>query len=147
MLHGRSSVTALHIASRKGHLNVIDLLLKEGCDVNAQDRDGFTALHQTSRYGHLDVAKLLIANDCKLDLGAKSKQAERQTPLHYAVRHGYHNIAELLVQSGSDPNIAEVTRHPIKKEKEDTSAKVSKNEGLLIICLLKNSIMKVFIIC
>ena len=58
-------VTVLHIASMKNTTPVImDLLVKSGADVNAQDAEGFTPLHMAAIHGNLEIVKKLV------DLGA-----------------------------------------------------------------------------
>ena len=37
-------LTALHIAAWKGHVNVVEMLLHEGCNPQAQSQNGKTAL-------------------------------------------------------------------------------------------------------
>jgi len=47
MVHARDKTqrTALHIASQKGHHQVVEKLLTSGADKDAQDKKGFTPLH------------------------------------------------------------------------------------------------------
>ncbi|XP_068776900.1 ankyrin repeat domain-containing protein 39 isoform X2 [Struthio camelus] len=54
--------TALHYASRNGHLGVCRLLLQRGARCNARTPGGATALHRASYCGHLAVARLLLAH-------------------------------------------------------------------------------------
>jgi len=49
-----SKQTALFFAIRSGHggfLEIINLLVRQGCDVNLQDEKGKTALHYASELG------------------------------------------------------------------------------------------------
>jgi ankyrin repeat protein len=49
-------------ASRKGHTDVVKLLLEHGADVNivSTDEDAATALHFASEEGKINVVKLLL---------------------------------------------------------------------------------------
>ncbi|KAH8381574.1 hypothetical protein KR093_008518 [Drosophila rubida] len=105
--------TALNIAARNGHLEVVKLLLSfsQPCndgtgrmkrvDVNHADRDGWTPLRSASWGGHSEVVRLLIAQPaCKIDLADK----EGRTALRAAAWSGHEDILKLLIESGADVN-------------------------------------------
>ena len=46
----------------EGHVDVAKVLIQNGADVNAVDKDKWTALHFAAEKGHVDVAKVLIQN-------------------------------------------------------------------------------------
>lgn len=50
----------LHIASERGCLDMVELLLTYNADLNQVDSRGNTALWQACRNGHLDIAEILI---------------------------------------------------------------------------------------
>uniref|UniRef100_A0A8B9ZAU9 Ankyrin repeat domain-containing protein 39 n=1 Tax=Anas platyrhynchos TaxID=8839 RepID=A0A8B9ZAU9_ANAPL len=52
--------TALHYASRNGHLGVCRLLLQRGARCDARTPGGATALHRACYCGHLPVVRLLL---------------------------------------------------------------------------------------
>ncbi|XP_011625425.1 acyl-CoA-binding domain-containing protein 1 isoform X1 [Amborella trichopoda] len=54
---GRS---ALHWAVDRGHLDIVELLIKKNADVNAKDNEGQTALHYAAVCDRELIAKLLI---------------------------------------------------------------------------------------
>jgi ankyrin repeat protein len=47
------------IASQKGHVDVVKLLLEKGADVDASTDNGITALLVARKNGHADIAQLL----------------------------------------------------------------------------------------
>ena len=54
-------VTALHIAGGKNiEPEIIDLLVKSGANVSAQDAEGFTPLHLAAIHGNLKIVKKLV---------------------------------------------------------------------------------------
>ncbi|OAD61674.1 Acyl-CoA-binding domain-containing protein 6 [Eufriesea mexicana] len=51
----------IHWAADRGHLRIIEQLIKKGTNVNSQDEDGQTPLHYAASCGHLDVVKYLLS--------------------------------------------------------------------------------------
>ena len=56
----------LHLAARGGHLDVVNLLLEHGVDVNTMS-DAGTALHEAGLYGKTEVVKSLLAHGVNVD--------------------------------------------------------------------------------
>ncbi|HKA06229.1 MAG TPA: ankyrin repeat domain-containing protein [Gemmataceae bacterium] len=89
--------TALHVASNRDRVEIVELLLKAGADANARAYNEFTALHLTR---DPKIVKLLVAHNA--DLEAKSLQ---RTALENAALHagrepdGPKNIWRPLVKS------------------------------------------------
>ena len=40
-----NGLTALHVAAGNNHLNIVEILLNRGIDINSKDNNGNTALH------------------------------------------------------------------------------------------------------
>ncbi len=59
--------TALHFASKKGHLEIVKTLIDNGADVNAKDNMGKRALHWASDAGCLQIVQYLIAKGADLN--------------------------------------------------------------------------------
>ena len=57
---GQVNLTALHLASLEGHLNIVKILLENGADLHDQDASRKTALHWSCENGHLEVVKHII---------------------------------------------------------------------------------------
>ena len=55
-----TGITPLCIASYKGHLEIVKLLIESGGSVNQAQNTGITLLWIASQEGHLEVVKLLI---------------------------------------------------------------------------------------
>ena len=70
----------LHLASRKGHVDVARMLVEHGADVSAQDKYGWTPLHWASTKGQGDVARMLVEHGA--DVSAQDEYG--WTPLHRA---------------------------------------------------------------
>ncbi|NXT80983.1 ANKR6 protein, partial [Zapornia atra] len=93
--HGR---TPLHLAAHKGHLHVVQILLKAGCDLDIQDDGDQTALHRAAVVGNIDVIATLIQEGCALDRQDK----DGNTALHEACWHGFSQSAKVLVKAGAN---------------------------------------------
>jgi len=55
--HGQ---TALMLAVSHGRLDMVQLLIEAGADVNIRDEDGSTALMCAAEHGHMEIVKHLI---------------------------------------------------------------------------------------
>jgi ankyrin repeat protein len=53
-------MTALMVASKEGHENVVKLLLEKGANANLKEHNGATALMMASHKGHDTVVKILL---------------------------------------------------------------------------------------
>ncbi|KAL0269313.1 UNVERIFIED_CONTAM: hypothetical protein PYX00_007096 [Menopon gallinae] len=95
---GRNS-TPLHLAAGYNNIEVAELLLEHGADVNAQDKGGLIPLHNASSYGHLDIAALLI----KYNTMVNATDKWGFTPLHEAAQKGRTQLCALLLAHGADP--------------------------------------------
>ena len=79
--------------------------LTETCKLLFYSKSHFENIFYLFRHGRIKIARLLIEANCEMDLGARSRQAENQTPLHFAVRHGHEQIVRLLIEAGCDVNV------------------------------------------
>jgi len=90
--------TALHLASREGHVDVAHVLVEYGAIVTAKDTDGSTPLHWASRKGRVNVAHALVEHGADVT----AQDTDRSTPLHWASRKGHVDVARALVGHGAD---------------------------------------------
>ena len=51
----------IHIAAQNGHIDIVKLLIKGGCDVNAQNNGGQTAMHMAVAYDYFWTGQVLVA--------------------------------------------------------------------------------------
>nr|XP_023694935.1 ankyrin repeat domain-containing protein 6-like [Paramormyrops kingsleyae] len=93
--YGRSP---LHLASHKGHTEVVRILLQAGCDPDIEDDGGQTALHRAAVVGNTVIIKALIQDGCSLDRQDKDGNAA----LHEASWHGFSESVKLLVRGGAN---------------------------------------------
>jgi ankyrin repeat protein len=90
--------TPLHLAAQEGHKDLVELLLANGADVNAESSFGLTSLHVAVE--HKDVVELLLAN--KVEINAKASDGE--TPLHMVSKSDHKDVVELLLANRAEVN-------------------------------------------
>ena len=86
--------TALHLASAKGHVEVVRALLDKGADAAAVDKRGSTPLHLASNGGHAGVVRVL------LERGADASAEDEQeiSPPMLAVRGGHVEVTKTFLE-------------------------------------------------
>lgn len=102
--------TPLTFAARLGRIEIMELLIAKGADVNARTRHNAATdewrwgedapLHYAAAAGPPDAIDLLLAN--KADINAVDQHGD--TPLWRAVNKGRVTIVQLLVDRGADVN-------------------------------------------
>jgi ankyrin repeat protein len=127
--------TALISAAARGDLEVVNVLVQRGADVNVKDKKGYTALFHAIEAMYDEVA-LVLLNQPSLDANARglngttalisyvwrtrrdavekllergadvnAQDADGDAPLHGAAQNGDVEMLNLLLDKGADPNI------------------------------------------
>ena len=129
---GFQNRTALHIAVSNGRVNVVEVLIDAGADIEAKDVKGLTPLHYACDAGKLEIVQMLVeagadvrvadnegetclnraANDGRTETVrylASLREADvirqgfqNRTALHTAVSSGHVNVVEVLIDAGAD---------------------------------------------
>jgi ankyrin repeat protein len=90
--------TPLHVALRRRHADIAQLLLERGADGNAKDNNKRTPLHLSSDGGYAEVARILLEQH--VDKNARDNQG--RSPLAYASLLGHVEVARVLLEHGAD---------------------------------------------
>ncbi|CDQ58102.1 unnamed protein product [Oncorhynchus mykiss] len=90
-------MTPLHLASRGGHVIVVDLLLRKGALFHS-DYKGWTCLHHAAAEGYSQTIIILLASNIKL---LDKTDEDRNTALHLAAREGHVAAVTLLLDRGA----------------------------------------------
>jgi ankyrin repeat protein len=100
------AMVSLHAAVKEGNVEVVQLMLERGADINSRDAHNRTPLQRAASSGKLDVARLLV------DRGAEVEPPDRRgwTPLHSASRYGHLEISRILVDHGANVNARQSRR-------------------------------------
>ncbi|XP_064652494.1 ankyrin-3-like [Lineus longissimus] len=87
----------LHLSSRNGYNDVVNVLLDNAANVHVVNGDGDTPFHVACASGHLEIAKSLVA------AGADPycRNFKACTPLHVACTNGHIEICRFLLDTNS----------------------------------------------
>jgi len=95
--------TPLHLASGKGHIEIVEFLLNHGADTESEIFNGDTPLLVAARYainGKYETIKTLLEHGAKVN----HKDKHGRTALHDAAMYSGKEIINLLVSYRADVN-------------------------------------------
>jgi ankyrin repeat protein len=87
----------LHSAAASRSADIVQLLLDNGADVNAQQHGGWTALHAAAGLGDPNMTRMLLNKGANPSLGGD----DGKKPLDLANLRGHGDVAAMLLQAGS----------------------------------------------
>ena len=131
--------TALHVAARKGHTEVVKELLKNNAHIDAHDENGTTPLIKAVRNYKYDVVRILLEN--KADVNVQNQFGE--SALFYAVKNRKIEIVDELLKNGASADvIAKNGRYFYEEngilEESALHIAISNNDLDIVKLLLKN---------
>lgn len=109
----RKGDTALHLAAREGHREVVKALIHGAKSLHPEiesdvkpdkammrttNKTGGTALHEAVWYNHVQVVELLVKEDPDFTYGADSSG---YTPLYIAAERGFGDLVKILIGNKS----------------------------------------------
>eukprot|EP00742_Colponemidia_sp_Colp-10_P003123 GILJ01003327.1.p1 GENE.GILJ01003327.1~~GILJ01003327.1.p1 ORF type:complete len:257 (-),score=30.58 GILJ01003327.1:188-958(-) len=99
----KAGKTAMMMASRAGHLTVVQFLAHQGADLEAIDKLGGTALMHASIFNRLPIVQFLVEKGASMD----RKDTHGWTALMKASRIGALPVMQYLINKGAAINIAD----------------------------------------
>ena len=82
------------------NIEIAKFLVSKGADVNVKNKNGDTPLHLKAHNANVEIAKFLVSNGANVT----EKNTSGETPLNYAARNGDLKIVEFLVSQGASVN-------------------------------------------
>ena len=90
----RDGQTALHLAVENGHIEIVELCLETGANVNHFNTNLITSMHLAATSGKLEIVKVLVEHDANIE----ATNALQETPLHRAALFNRVNIVQYLLE-------------------------------------------------
>lgn len=94
-------------ASQKEFVDIVELLIEKGADVNVKKKQlGFVPLHYAIFGGNVEIVEALLNNGAEVNPETKSAKISSHyiTPLHLAACYGDVTICKLLIERGAQVN-------------------------------------------
>jgi len=94
--------SALHCASRAGHVGVVQFLLTFGTSVDLAKPNGVTSLYIACQENHVEVVAVLLDRGASVDLATD----DGWTPLLIACEGNHMEVVTLLIDGGASVDLA-----------------------------------------
>ncbi|EDW66759.1 uncharacterized protein Atac3 isoform X2 [Drosophila virilis] len=91
-------MSALHFAAMNNQLEICEILLQGGINMEAKTKVDRTPLHLACYFGHERIVSLFLALRCAVN----ARDMLRMTPLHWAVEKRHKSIVRMLLKSQAD---------------------------------------------
>ncbi|CAM9255015.1 unnamed protein product [Ectocarpus sp. 6 AP-2014] len=88
------------VASERGHVATVKVLLAAGADTDIQDQDSHSALVFAAQYERIDVMKALLEHGVDVNVGE-----DDWNPLHWAAQFNSAGCITVLLDAGADIDV------------------------------------------
>ncbi|XP_067623198.1 ankyrin-3-like [Eurosta solidaginis] len=93
----KNGVTALHTATQKGYVKVVEALFKYNANVNCGVKSDITPLHFSAQRGNDEISMMLFNKGANVN----AKQKDGITALHIATQNGHKEVVKVLLEWGA----------------------------------------------
>ncbi|KAL8579599.1 hypothetical protein ACOMHN_025552 [Nucella lapillus] len=91
--------TPLHIASQKGYLDILKVLLRHEANTTCKNEEEQTPIHLAAKFGRTNIVREFVKRD-KSTLNDEDEDSN--TALHLAAEYGHNKVADILLELGAD---------------------------------------------
>lgn len=130
--------TALHLASEKGYLSIVQILQSAGANINATDAHGYTPVNCACRFNFDNIVRFLV--DCGADFNIPNKYDD--SPVMWAMHKRNLALAEFLFSKGANLHQVNINGtgilHHAVREDSFTIAKMCVEAGIPVDIQSKN---------
>jgi ankyrin repeat protein len=111
--YGSTQDSFLHMAASRNEIDVVDMLINAGCNLNVTNRHGITPLYQACALNAVDVVEKLMKSGANpntlISPGLENTTISKDwidtyikapTPLHVASYKGFTDVVEILLGFG-----------------------------------------------
>jgi ankyrin repeat protein len=121
----KRELNVMHFAIENNHINIVELLLDEGYDIDAPTSNCVTPLMCAISQGNYDIVKYLLSRGAQMNTLSDLSLS----PLAIACRDKHVSIAYLLLENGADPNnFRAVIMEEVKRRKKKHVVVASESE-------------------
>ena len=127
-IRDRNGRTALHVAVRRGNVDLAKAMLSKGAPLNVADNEGRTALHMAVNCGNVDLVKAMLSKGATVN----AADNDGRTPLFITlVGENLRDIRDTRCSKpGKDDDAFEIARLLMK---EGAELRCSDNDGKTIL--------------
>eukprot|EP00026_Physarum_polycephalum_P014081 Phypoly_transcript_14555.p1 GENE.Phypoly_transcript_14555~~Phypoly_transcript_14555.p1 ORF type:complete len:182 (+),score=41.93 Phypoly_transcript_14555:394-939(+) len=119
------TMTPLHFAARTGDKSILEFLLREGAEIEAENNFAITPVHEAVRNGNAEVLEILLRN--KADVNCTD--LDENTPLHMAVLFEDTECAKILLDNGAN--------FKVKNNRDESPFDMAESDSEVIVWIKK----------